>query len=227
MRHVLKKNIVFSMIFLGISCCNLSYAESSEIKLKRSCIRDYPQVAGQTDQTLLGLYEQVCDKKNSDRKNDLLAQAAMRFHELDQNLNALLLVNQLKQQNVRGTLLTDVAFLSGIAIADENLQHMRTEEVRYLSKDSTYPAAKKLTEDIHLAMPAPEVIESKRESYKQRYVAPRKPYLASVRHKTTMVVTPPAKPKTTTVTASTKPKTHKPVAVTSNSNSSSPFATLK
>ncbi|MHA3048795.1 hypothetical protein [Acinetobacter sp. ANC 4639] len=209
-----------------MSWCNFSYAESPEIKLKRSCIRDYPQAVGQTDPELLNLYEQVCDKKNSERKNDLLAQAAMRFHELGQNLNALLLVNQLKQQNVRGTLLTDVAFLSGIAIADENLQYMRTEEVRYLSKDNTYPAAKKLTEDIHLAMPTPEVLESKRETYKQRYVAPRKPYLASVRHKTTMVITP-AKPKTTTVTTSTKPKTHKPVAVTSNSNSSSPFAALK
>lgn len=216
----MKKSIVFSTILLGMSWCSFSYAESAEIKLKRSCVRDYPQAAGQTDPTLLGLYEQVCDKKNSERKNDLLAQAAMRFHELDQNLNALLLVNQLKQQNVRGTLLTDVAFLSGIAIADENLQHMRKEEVRYLTKDSTYPAAKKLTEDIRLAMPAPEVSETKRETYKQpRYVPPKKTYVAPPKRKTVPVTAAPP---------SAKPKVQKPVTATPPHNSSSsPFAALK
>ncbi|WP_205669581.1 hypothetical protein [Acinetobacter sp. MB5] len=211
----MKKSIVFSTILLGMSWSGFGYAETPEIKLKHSCIRHYPQAEGQTDQALLSLYAQVCDKKNSDRKNDLLAQVAMRFHELDQNLNALLLVNQLKQQNVRGTLLTDVAFLSGVAIAEENLQHMRQEEVRYLSKDLTYPAAKKLTEDIRLAMPAPEVIETKKESYKPRYAAPKKTYVAPVKHKT---------PATAVVT---KPKTQKATVAPVHHNSSSPFAALR
>ena len=214
MRHVLKKSIVFSTILLGMLWSGLSYAETSEIKLKRSCIRDYPQAEGQTDSALLSLYAQVCDKKNSEQKNDLLAQTAMRFHELNQNLNALLLVNQLKQQNVRGTLLTDVAFLSSVAIAEENLQHMRKEEVRYLSKEVTYPAAKKLTDDIRLAMPAPEVIEPKKESYKPRYVAPKKTYATATKRKTQ------AQP----VVNKPKPKSA-PVAV--QTNSSSPFAALK
>lgn len=211
----MKRISIFFMMFIAISWCNFGHAADSEIKLKRSCMRDYPQAQGQTDQVLLALYEQVCDKKNSDRKNDLLAQVAMRFHELNQNLNALLLVNQLKQQNVRGTALTDVAFLSGVAIAEENLQRMRNDEVRYLSKDVTYPAAKKLTEDIHLAMPAPEVIEPKKESYKPRYVAPKKTYVAPVKHKTT--VSAPV----------TKPKVQKAAPTPVHSGSSSPFAALR
>lgn len=83
-RHILRKSIVFSVILVGLTFLNSAHANDENIKLKKSCIRDYPQAAGQTDQALLSLYAQVCDKKNADRKNDLLAQAAMRFHQIGQ-----------------------------------------------------------------------------------------------------------------------------------------------
>ena len=157
----MKKRIVFLAFFLSLFSCEFALAANDEIKLKRGCLKDYPQAVGQTDQALLGIYEQVCDKKNADKKNDLLAQAAMRFHELGQNINALLLVNQLKSQNVQGNLLTDVAFLSSVEIANDSLKEMRSRQMRYLNNDVTYPPAKQLVEQIRLSAPAPVTSELK------------------------------------------------------------------
>ncbi|MFX4827851.1 hypothetical protein ABTB65_19070, partial [Acinetobacter baumannii] len=66
------------------------------------------------------------------------------------------LASQLQSQNVRGSLLTDVLFLSGVSIANNSLQQMRGQEMRYLTNDVTYPPAKQLIENIHTAMPAPD-----------------------------------------------------------------------
>lgn len=170
--HVLKKGIVFSAIVLGLSCLNLAHADSNEIKLKKACLKDYPQAVGQTDQELLSIYQQVCDKANAERRNDLLAQVAMRYHQLGQNLNALFLANNLKQQNVRGKLLTDVMFLSSVSVAQASLNDMRNSEMRYLSDDLTYPPAKELSDSIKASQPAPDTTELKGitdESLKRAY----------------------------------------------------------
>lgn len=160
MRHILKKGIVVSIVCITMSLMgSLVYADDQEIKpikLKSKCIKQNPLVIGQTDHTLLEIYQQVCDKDNAQRVNDLLAQAAMRMYELKQPMNALQLANQLQQKNVRGTTLTDVTFLASVAIANETLQHMRTDEMRYLSNDLTYPPAKQLSDAIRATLPAPD-----------------------------------------------------------------------
>lgn len=89
-------------------------------------------------------------------KNDLLAKAAMRFYQTNQPVKALNLASQLQSQNIRGSLITDVLFLSGVSIANNSLQQMRNQEMRYLTNDITYPPAKQLVENIHTAMPAPD-----------------------------------------------------------------------
>ncbi len=98
-RHILKKGIVISILCIATGLIgNSVYAEeqaAKPIKLKSKCIKQNPLVAGQTDQTLLGIYQQVCDKDNASRVNDLLAQAAMRMYEIKQPMNALKLATQL------------------------------------------------------------------------------------------------------------------------------------
>jgi hypothetical protein len=164
-RHILKKGIVISILCIATGLIgNSVYAEeqaAKPIKLKSKCIKQNPLVAGQTDQTLLGIYQQVCDKDNASRVNDLLAQAAMRMYEIKQPMNALKLATQLQEQNVRGAALTDVAFLASVELANQSLQHMRSSEMRYLSNELTYPPAKQLSDNIRAAVPAPDTSTSK------------------------------------------------------------------
>lgn len=224
-RRILKKRIVFSAFFLALSVFNFAYAANDQIKLKRGCLKDYPQAVGQTDQTLLGIYEQVCDKKNADKKNDLLAQAAMRFHELGQNLNALLLVNQLKSQNIQGSLLTDVAFLSSVAIANDSLKEMREKQMRYLSEDLTYPPAKQLVEQIRQSVPAPDTSELKGITDASLKASQRNASAAATKRtntKASTIKTGSSKAKATTTTPA------KPAATaTTTKSSANPFESLK
>lgn len=218
-RHILRKSIVFSVILVGLTFLNSAHANDENIKLKKSCIRDYPQAAGQTDQALLSLYAQVCDKKNADRKNDLLAQAAMRFHQIGQNMNALYLVNQLKQQNVRGNLLTDVTFLSSVAIANTSLKEMRNTEMRFLTEDTTYPPAKELADAIKSAVPAPDTSNLKPitdESLRNKARAQRVAATSSTKRSTKSTPKPKA----------SSPASAKAAAPASKS-SASPFDSLK
>lgn len=165
MRHILKKGVGISILCIASSLMSVFiYADDQQIKpikLKNKCIKQNPLVSGQTDYELLNIYQQICDKDNSSRVNDLLAQAAMRMYELKQPMNALKLATQLQQQNIRGASLTDVVFLSSVAIADESLQQMRSNEMRYLSNELTYPPAKQLSENIRLSLPAPDTSTSK------------------------------------------------------------------
>ncbi|TCB58552.1 hypothetical protein [Acinetobacter terrae] len=122
-------------------------------------MKDYPLVTGETDQDLLNIYSQICDKKNKKNialQNELLIQAAQKYQQLGKNLKALQLVESLGQQNVQRTTLTDVAFLAGVGIAESSLQHMRSNEVRYLSMQTTYPTAKKLSDHIRISLPEPD-----------------------------------------------------------------------
>lgn len=157
MKVVLKQSVLILFLignYVGLACAQA--AELEPIKLKKSCVKKNPIIEGQTDPELLNLFKQVCDTDNSTQKNDLLAKAAMRFYQTNQPVKALNLANQLQSQNVRGSLLTDVLFLSGVSIANNSLQQMRSQEMRYLTNDVTYPPAKQLIENIHTAMPAPD-----------------------------------------------------------------------
>ena len=132
-----------------------------QIKLKSKCLKQNPLALNQTDHDLLDIYQQVCNKENASRVNDLLVQAAMRMYELKQPMNALQLATQLQAKNVRGALLTDVTFLASVDLANDALQHMRSSEMRYLSHELTYPPAKQLSDNIRVAVPAPDTSNSK------------------------------------------------------------------
>lgn len=227
MKVVLKRSIL--ILFLTGNIIGLSYAQAAElepVKLKKSCIKKNPLAEGQNDPELLNIFKQVCDSDNTTQKNDLLAKAAMRFYQTNQPVKALNLASQLQSQNIRGSLITDVLFLSGVSIANNSLQQMRTQEMRYLSNDVTYPPAKQLIENIHTAMPAPDPSsfkassdsssdDNEKRSYKKQYVTRNK---ASNFRTSNKRVSSPAK--TTTV----KPKTAP--AATVNKSKSSPFDPL-
>lgn len=227
MKVVLKRSIL--ILFLTGNIIGLSYAQAAElepVKLKKSCIKKNPLAEGQNDPELLNIFKQVCDSDNTTQKNDLLAKAAMRFYQTNQPVKALNLASQLQSQNIRGSLITDVLFLSGVSIANNSLQQMRTQELRYLSNDVTYPPAKQLIENIHTAMPAPDPSsfkaspdsssdDNEKRSYKKQYVTRNK---ASTSRTSNKRVSSPAK--TTTV----KPKTAP--AATVNKSKSSPFDPL-
>lgn len=131
-----------------------AYANDSTIQLGRKCIKDNPLVVGETDSILLTIYSQICDKKNEKTKNILLIQAAQRFQAIGQDFKALQLVNSLHSQNIQSVSLTDVQFLAGTAIANKSITQMRTKEMRYLTREQTYPAAKDLINAIERAKPA-------------------------------------------------------------------------
>lgn len=227
MKVVLKRSIL--ILFLTGNIIGLSYAQAAElepVKLKKSCIKKNPLAEGQNDPELLNIFKQVCDSDNTTQKNDLLAKAAMRFYQTNQPVKALNLASQLQSQNIRGSLITDVLFLSGVSIANNSLQQMRTQELRYLSNDVTYPPAKQLIENIHTAMPAPNPSsfkassesssdDNEKRSYKKQYVTRNKVSTSRTSNKR---VSSPAK--TTTV----KPKTAP--AATVNKSKSSPFDPL-
>ena len=227
MKVVLKRSILILFLtgnIIGLSCAQAAELES--VKLKRSCIKKNPLAEGQNDPELLNIFKQVCDSDNTTQKNDLLAKAAMRFYQTNQPVKALNLASQLQSQNIRGSLITDVLFLSGVSIANNSLQQMRTQELRYLSNDLTYPPAKQLIENIHTAMPAPDPssfkasadnssADNEKRNYKKQYVTRNK---ASASRTSNKRVSSSAK--TTTV----KPKTA-PVA-TVNKSKSSPFDPL-
>ena len=132
-----------------------TFADENRIELKKGCIQDYPLVADETDPDLLNIYSQICDKKNKkniELKNELFIQAAQKFQQLGKNLKALQLVDSLRKQNIQHTALTDVTFLAGVGIAQSSLQHMRNNELRYLSPEMTYPAAKQFSESIRTSL---------------------------------------------------------------------------
>ncbi|WP_407643268.1 hypothetical protein [Acinetobacter suaedae] len=197
------------------------------IKLKRKCIKQNPLVEGQTDQELLQIYQQVCDKSNASQVNDLLAQAAKRMYELKQPMKALTLANQLNEKNVQGALLTDVTFLASVEMANNALQQMRSQEVRYLSKDLTYPPAKELSENIRMAMPA-SVIAAKKvveeapkkevrstSTANRRTVSQARTRTAPPRNTATQTTAPANRPTTTTTPSAVRP------------TGTNPFASLK
>ncbi|RZF55674.1 hypothetical protein EXE30_02380 [Acinetobacter halotolerans] len=223
----MKKGIVVSILCMVMG--SLAYADDQEtksvdqeasltdqkikpVKLKRKCVKQNPLVAGQTDQALLKIYQQVCDKSNANQVNDLLAQAAMRMYELKQPMNALRLATELQQKNIHGSTLTDVTFLASVDIANDALQHMRSDEMRYLSTDLTYPPAKQLSENIRTALPAPVITtkaveeapkkEARTTSTANRRVASQpKTRTTSASRNTTQTAAPASRPTTTTPSA--------------------------
>lgn len=214
MRYILKKTILFTTLLLGSLSVTSAFAD--EVNLKKSCVKDNPIIAGETDPSLLNIYAQVCDKKNKDTKNVYLVQAAQRFQQLGKNLKALQLVDQLNSQQFQHSALTDVKFLAGVAIANQALTQLRDKEVRYLSEEG-YAPAMALADAVKRAKPL-AVIEAPVEVKAAPYKAPYKPPVKSTykaparstnRTPAPVKVQPKVVPKTAAPTSSptTKPST--------------------
>ena len=209
------KNFIPYILVLGASLATTLVYADDEIKLKRSCIKDYPMVEGETNPELLGVYSQLCDKKNKDNKNKLLVSAAEKFQQIGKNDKAIQIVNYLETQNIQSNELTDVKFLAGIGLASDALSKMRTREMRYLTEDKTYPVAKSFTDAVRQAMPAAVLVEKNQESAPvverarpQKVSRPQKSRTTPTRS------TPAAKPATkpTATPAKPKPATSNPAA---------------
>lgn len=155
--------ILFTTLLIGTVVSSTAFAD----ELKKSCIKDNPLVAGESDAALLQIYAQVCDKKNKDNNNAFLVQAAQRFQQIGQNYKALQLVNELNAKQVQHSSLTDVKFLAGVAIANQALTQMRDKEVRYLS-DEGYAPALAFSDAVRRAKPL-AVIEKVEEPQKRTY----------------------------------------------------------
>lgn len=152
------KKIIASIILI-LSLCSIQYTLADDLKLKRGCLKENPVMEGVADQSLINIYNQVCDKKNKDNKSTYLIQAAQRFSALGLNYQAMQLISSLEAQNVSSQGLTDVKFLAGIKLASDALISMREKELRYLNEDVTYPVAKEFTVMIQHSLPSSILVE--------------------------------------------------------------------
>jgi len=159
----LKKYILCSLV-LGASFTSVVAQADGEIKLKKSCLKDYPEVVGENNPELLIIYSQLCDKKNKDNKNSNLVLAAQKFQQIGRNDKAIQIVNYLEGQNFQNTDLTDVKFLAGIGLAYDALNKMQNSEMRYLTENGTYPIAKNFADALKKATPSSILVEKQQEA---------------------------------------------------------------
>lgn len=209
MRFILNKTILFTTLLVGSVFTSTAFAD----ELKKSCVKDHPLVAGESDPTLIQIYSQVCDKKNKDNNNGYLAQAAQRFQQLGRNYKALQLVNELNAKQVQHSSLTDVKFLASVALANDALTQMRDKEVRYLSDDAYTPAIA-FSDAVRRAKPL-SVIETKVEETPKRTYEPKRSYetkSSKPRSQSKASSTKTSKTATKTVAKTTKTTTQKTAA---------------
>ena len=160
----MNKKIFYLSSIAIISISQLTFASEQAPELKKSCLKDHALVSSELDSNLINIYSQICDKKNKKNivlQNELLIQAAQQYQKLGHNLKALQLVDSLRKQNIQHTALTDISFLAGVDIANKALQQMRNNEMRYLSLEGTYPAAKQLSDGIRASLPEPDTSDAK------------------------------------------------------------------
>lgn len=194
----MKKILILSVIIGSFFAVQNAIADETE--LSRSCLRNNPIMEGMTDLELVRIFTAVCDKKNSDKKNGYLIQAAQRFQQIGQNWKALQLVNALQAANVQGNTLTDVKFLAASSITSSAIDDIRNKEMRYLTSDGTYPVAKNLVEKINLAKPASVLIEPApsrgTQSNRVRSTTQSRAVKSASKPKTVSKATPQTKPTT-------------------------------
>lgn len=215
------KIAISTAILFGLMLSPNVLADVPEVKLKKKCVQQHPLVVGESDAELLSLYVQICDKKNHQVQHDLLIQAAQRYQQLGQHLKALNLVNDLHEQNIHSTALTDIQFIASAQISHSAIHQMRHNETRYLSGDQTSAVAKELVDAIEQAKPMSVVVPEKaKRSVKKAPIklAPRHNKSSAARTKTT------AKTNQKEKNSVAKPEKSRSVTLTESNN---PFAALK
>ena len=228
MGNILNKKIFYLSSIAIISISQLTFASEQAPELKKSCLKDHALVSSELDSNLINIYSQICDKKNKKNivlQNELLIQAAQQYQKLGHNLKALQLVDSLRKQNIQHTALTDISFLAGVDIANKALQQMRNNEMRYLSLEGTYPAAKQLSDGIRASLPEPDTSDAKPVSIsvaKPKKMVKSSPVKTTTNRVTNKAVTPSrSKPANVAATPVKVP------AAQPKASGSSPFASLK
>ena len=205
---------IITALFMCFGVSTLSYAD--EVKLKKSCLKDHPLVAGESDEALRQIYAEVCNKKNKENKNTYLIQAAQRFEQLGQHTKALQLVESLNASNVQHTALTDVKFLAAVGLAQEALTQIRDTEVRYLS-DESYAPAVAFNDAVKKAKPL-SVIDQKSDETAKRAESTSTKIVKETRS-TTRTTTRAQRPSSSSSRSSTRTTTP---ARTNNNNATRP-----
>lgn len=205
-------------IWVFVFLCLIQHAKADDQKLKRSCLKENPIMQGVYDPDLIDIYKQACDKKNKENKVEYLIEAAHRFNMLDLNYHALQVIGELEANNIKSQDLTDLKFLAGSKLASDALNTMREDELRYLSKETTYPAAKKMREAIQHALPRYVLVEQvAKADHDLAVTAPKaQQRRTQVRRRPAVVAHPKAKP------AVTQSRAPAPVA----EKSTTPFSKL-
>ncbi|MDO5542163.1 MAG: hypothetical protein Q4F77_02530 [Acinetobacter sp.] len=216
----MKRIVIFIAILSGFTFNQHVFANTSEMKLKKKCIQQYPWMEGESDAALRGIYTQICDKKNRQNKNNLLIQAAQQHQQLGQNFKALQLVSYLHAQDIQSTALTDVQFMASTQMASSAIEQMRRNEVRYLSEEQTYPAAKNLVDAIEQAKPAPVLAVKETSSYVKK--SSKKSLQSKPKKQISKVIAKSLKKEKTVTTQPVKT-----VQLAAAPSSTNPFATLK
>lgn len=220
LRLVLNKNFMSYILVFGATFAVTGAFASDEVKLKKSCIKDYPIVAGETSLELLTIYSQVCDKKYKDNKDRLLLSAAEKFQQLGKNDKALQVVSLLEAQNLQSNELTDIKFLAGLGVANDALNKMRNTEVRYLTEGKTYPVAKNFIDAVKNAAPATVLVEKPEVQNSVATVRSQKP------HKTKSVKSHPTPTRPPVVSSPPKSKPKTTVQPNTSTPSKNPFGDL-
>ncbi|RKG29634.1 hypothetical protein [Acinetobacter tianfuensis] len=226
----MKKHTLIISFALIAGLSQFSSANDQISSLKKSCLKDYPAAIGETDQELLQLYSQLCDKSN--KKNTVLQQEistaiAARYQAIGKNLKSLQVIEDLKLHNINTSELTDISFLAGIGIAQQSADQMRTAELRSLS-EKTYAPAKKLSETIQFAQPTIEKTTAQDNTEKSASKAKTKKSKQSVKTKSSEKSSA-ASVKTHKAPAKPAPAAKKESVQTKPSSASgfSPFSALK
>ncbi|AXY57335.1 hypothetical protein CDG60_12620 [Acinetobacter chinensis] len=150
----MKNHVLLVFLISCFFCFTNTHADDEAVipvRLKSGCIKDNPLVKGETDQELLKLYQQVCDKKNKENKDAYFVKVAERFQQLGQAYKALNVIGELQAKNIQSHTLTDVKFLAATSLATEALKQIQDGESRYLTTEYTYPAALGLADAIRSA----------------------------------------------------------------------------
>ena len=174
----MKKNMS-SILVLMMAVCTMSLMQTHAATLKKSCLKAYPLANGDTDPEILQQYEQLCAKptqKDLNLQREIKANIAQLYLDRGLHLKALQAVDQLNRENYTTRQLTDITFLSGVAISNKAVNYMRSTEIRPLTEE-TYAITKVFNDNVRLSQPVtvmPLRAEKNSSTKKQNVVSSNK-----------------------------------------------------
>lgn len=221
----MKKNLS-SILVLMMTVCTMSLMQAHAATLKKSCLKAHPLAEGETDPEILQQYAQLCAKpaqKDLNLQREIKANIAQLYLDRGLHLKALQAVDQLNRENYTTRQLTDITFLSGVAISNKAVNYMRSTEIRPLTED-TYAITKVFNDNLRLSQPvtAMPLRVEKNSSSKKQTVASSSKKSSSTRTRQSI----PTKAKETS-TSNVVAKKNEPVVTRNVPPTSNPFGALR